>query len=58
MLVVPTSLGLHACGHHVVSILYWLGVIVSAEQLKYMHQIVIYDLQEELGVLLLISSKH
>ena len=44
-LLVPTSLGSSACGQNIVTILYLGrggGILVSAEQLKDMHQIVIY----------------
>ena len=34
--------GLHACGQHEVTILHLVGVLVSTEQLKDMHEIVIY----------------
>ena len=41
----PVS-GLRACCHHVVTILHLAGGLVSAKQLKNMHQIVIYNLSE------------
>ena len=39
--LVPAHLGSSACGQHVVTILHWVGALVSIEQLRDMHQIVI-----------------
>ena len=44
--------GVRACGQHVAAILHlggWGGVLVSTEQLKDMHQIVIYILSGGTG---------
>ena len=41
-LLVPTSLGSSACGQNLIAILTGAWVLVSVEQLKDMHQIVMY----------------
>ena len=54
-LLVPSSLGVCVLVVSVCSTSStWLGILVSAEQLKDMHQIVIYIPSGELGVLWLL----
>lgn len=40
-LLVPTSVGSDACGQHVVTTLHWVGILVSAKELKDNHLIVL-----------------